>query len=95
MRAYDKEFMARVRARTELYNNQLEQYDALTRRAAAELVDRAVNITLSAIDSDKPCMSAVMTFTRPFYQRLPFGSSGTIALPFGSSGTIAYDRGAR
>ena len=58
MRAYEKEFEARVRARVELYGSQLEQHDSLMRRAATELVDRAVDIALNAIDSDDPCISA-------------------------------------
>ena len=49
MRAYGNEFRARVRARTELYNSQLAQFNALTYRAAAELVDRAVSIALCAV----------------------------------------------
>ena len=58
MRAYEKEFEARVRARVELYSSQLEQHDSLMRRAATELVDRAVGIALNAIHSDNPCISA-------------------------------------
>jgi hypothetical protein len=49
MRAYDNEFRARVRARTELYNIELVQFIALTYRAAAELVNRAVSIALGAV----------------------------------------------
>ena len=58
MRAYEKEFGARVRSRVELYSSQLEQRDSLMRRAATELVDRAIGTALDAINSDNPCVSA-------------------------------------
>ena len=40
MRAYDKEFQARTRARIDLFNSQLELHDSLICRAATELVSR-------------------------------------------------------
>jgi hypothetical protein len=61
MRAYEKEFLARTLARVGMYNSQLELRDSLMRRAAAELVDRAINIALDAINSDKPCLQSANT----------------------------------
>ena len=58
MRAYDKEFEARVRSRSRLYSGQLALHDALMRRATTELVDRAVSIALDAFNSVNPCTSA-------------------------------------
>ena len=65
MRAYDKEFEARVRARVELYNSQLKQRDSFVRRAATELVDRATGIALGAVNYDNPCLSACTPSTGP------------------------------
>ena len=58
MRAYDKEFEARVRSRSRLYSGQLALHDALMRRAATELVDRAVSVALDVFNSSNPCISA-------------------------------------
>ena len=52
MRAYDKEFKARMRARVDMYKSQLELHDSLMRRAAAELVSRAVGDALNAFVND-------------------------------------------
>ena len=95
MRAYDKEFDARVRARIELYNSQLEQRDSLTHRAAAELVDRAVGITLNAIAAVSPSR-LMSTITCPRPDALVYHHVSLYQCqPFGYSGTIAYDRYAR
>ena len=70
MRAYDKEFEARVRSRSRLYSGQLALHDALMRRAAKELVDRAVSIALDAFNPVNPCTSASPPSIDPYESEL-------------------------
>ena len=63
MRAYDKEFQARTRARVDLFNSQMGIHDSLICRVAADLVSHAVEGALISFDRFSSTRSLTTTLS--------------------------------